>query len=213
VGDPFEDVPLEKLAVVIMAQLARRDIWIVDVEVAELSKKTISFKESKGGIILKNKKFSFDNPTSVEIITQEVQDEVHLTSQSSQAFNAHAQHPHNTIKNQVSISSSVSRRPIKRVDFLPEPAHMNEIRAFKLTPEKEYPVYEKKSLPNGGEQYLVVDDSNREQWVSDKYFVPSNIVLVGDSELNFSEKPRQDTGKLLWDNSSFDPQMPNLRRR
>jgi len=197
-----------------MAQLARRDVWIVDVEVTELSKKTVSFKESKGGIILKNKKFSFDNPTSVEIVAHEIHDnEGCLNNQSVANVNLHVQHPHNAIKNQVNISPSVSKRPIKRVDFLPEPAHMNEIKAFKLTPEKEYSVYDKKPLPNGGEQYLVIDDANREQWISDKYFVPSNIVLVGDSELGFSEKPKQDSGKLLWDNSSFDPQMPNLRRR
>ena len=60
VGDPFDDVPLEKLAASIMAQMARRDIWIVDVEIFELTKKQISFKESKGGIVIKNKKFSFD---------------------------------------------------------------------------------------------------------------------------------------------------------
>jgi hypothetical protein len=60
VGKPFDDTPLEKCAAAIMAQLARRDVWVVDVEVNELVKKKISFKESKDGkgIVLKNKKFS-----------------------------------------------------------------------------------------------------------------------------------------------------------
>ena len=57
VGDPFDDVPLEKLAASIMAQMARRDIWIVNVEIFELSKKPVNFKESKGGIVIKTKSF------------------------------------------------------------------------------------------------------------------------------------------------------------
>ena len=59
VGKPFDDTPLEKCAAAIMAQLARRDIMVVDVEVSELVKKVISFKEAKDGkgIVLKNKKF------------------------------------------------------------------------------------------------------------------------------------------------------------
>ena len=36
VGKPFDDTPLEKCAAAIMAQLARRDVWVVDVEVYEL---------------------------------------------------------------------------------------------------------------------------------------------------------------------------------
>ena len=62
VGDAFEDVPLEKLASVVMSQLARRDIWVFDVKIQELVKKEISFKETKGGIVIKNKKFlEFDD--------------------------------------------------------------------------------------------------------------------------------------------------------
>lgn len=62
VGKPFDDTPLEKCAAAIMAQLARRDIWVVDVEVYELVKKQVSFKESKDGkgIVLKNKRFSLN---------------------------------------------------------------------------------------------------------------------------------------------------------
>ena len=57
-GDPYEDVPLSKLALFIMGQLARRDIWIVDVEINEFIKKSISFRENKSGIIIKNNKFT-----------------------------------------------------------------------------------------------------------------------------------------------------------
>src|SRR5205809_229584 len=59
VGKPFDDTPLEKCAAAIMMQLARRDVWVVDVKVTELVKNEISFKESSDGkgIVLKNRKF------------------------------------------------------------------------------------------------------------------------------------------------------------
>lgn len=60
VGKPFDDTPLEKCAAAIMVQLARRDVWVVDVKVYELVKSEISFKEAADGrgIILKNKKYN-----------------------------------------------------------------------------------------------------------------------------------------------------------
>lgn len=64
VGKPFDDTPLERLAGVVMSQMARRDVWVLadETEVTELVKSKISFKECKDGkgIVLKNKKFSFN---------------------------------------------------------------------------------------------------------------------------------------------------------
>jgi hypothetical protein len=67
VGDPFEEVTLEELAGAIMAQFARRDIMVFDAQIIELSRKEISFKETTGGIILKNKKYSFDQGTKLHV--------------------------------------------------------------------------------------------------------------------------------------------------
>ncbi|NDD59404.1 MAG: hypothetical protein EBZ47_09235, partial [Chlamydiae bacterium] len=39
VGDPLEDIPLDRLASSITAQLARRDIFISDIEIYEITKK------------------------------------------------------------------------------------------------------------------------------------------------------------------------------
>ena len=44
VGDPFDEISLEKLASSIISQLARRDIWIIALDVYELSKKKVAFK-------------------------------------------------------------------------------------------------------------------------------------------------------------------------
>jgi len=72
VGKPFDDTPLEKCAAAIMGQLARRDVWVIDVEVHELVKKQISFKESKdgAGIVLKNRKFSLNQ--TAQLVAEDV---------------------------------------------------------------------------------------------------------------------------------------------
>lgn len=60
IGEPFEDVSIETLAQKIMAQMARRDVLVINVEIYELKKQKVSFRETKGGIIVKNKKFILD---------------------------------------------------------------------------------------------------------------------------------------------------------
>ena len=217
VGDPFDDVPLEKLAGNIMLQLARRDIWIVDVEVVELSKKNISFKESKNGIVLKNRKFLFDGTESSEIIAQELSQE---PEEAKNTINIQRQvvHPHNMMQTQAKenlVENRSERRAIDYVLFLPEPQQMTEVRQknLKFTQDKKYAVYEKK-LGMGGEIFTMIDDLGREQQVSDKFFVPANINLLGDKELNFSETTQEkDGGKLFWGNAASDLSMPNLRRK
>ena len=62
VGKPFDDTTLEKLAAAVMAQLARRDVWIVDVKIVELVRREVTFKECKDGrgIVLKGRRFTFN---------------------------------------------------------------------------------------------------------------------------------------------------------
>lgn len=222
VGDPFEDVPLEKLAGAIMAQLARRDVWIVDVEVFELSKKSVSFKESKGGIILKNKKFNFDGggeDASTVIVQDMVQaappqqyippanNGQHVNIQGQAAINpSKGVHPH---------EQGQPRRPIDWMVFYPELHHMTEIKQknLRFTPDKKYPVFEKREGV-GGEIFVMIDDTGREQLVSDKYFVPGNVQLLADKELGFSQNQQQrDGGKLYWGGANPDPDMPDIRRK
>ena len=223
VGDPFDDVPLEKLAASIMAQMARRDIWIVNVVIFELSKKQISFKESKGGIIIKNKKFSFDGTdestfVSVEEISPQLQITNYVASElqsvsarmPAQQLSAAAIHPHNV------VVKPTNRKAIDVMVFLPEPLHLHEAkrRNLKFTENKKYQIFDKKPAPNGGEIFTTQDDTGREVTVSDIYFVPGNINLIADRELNFSETPEQkDGGNLYWGNAKNEPSMPELRRR
>jgi len=222
VGDPFEEVPLERLAGAVMAQLARRDVWIVDVEVYELSKKQISFKEAKGGIVLKNKKFLFDGggTESSTIIVEDMmekqaiqpQPQVQYSDYSSDNVNIAGRlpdaHPHN---------NNGQRRPVDWMTFAPELPQMIEVKQknIRFTPDKKYPVFEKRPSPSGiGEIFVMVDDTGREQLISDKYFVPGNINLFADKELGFSESQKsRDGGNLYWGGSNSEPEMIDIRRR
>ncbi len=98
IGDPFEDVPMEKLAAAIMAQFARRDIMIFDAEIVELTRKVIKFKETKGGIILKNRKYSFDQGSELHCENVvEIESSPSLRKPSS-VKKAVASAPHNDVQ-------------------------------------------------------------------------------------------------------------------
>lgn len=217
VGDPLEDVPLEKLAAAIMGQYARRDIFIVGVDVFEISKKAISFKETKGGIVLKNKKFLFDHGGDATVVAvEEERPQLQLASppaphQMSLSAAAHAP------QQMVNVAPQSQRRPVDFVLFAPEPQQLFAARklGLKFTENKKYPVFEKKMSKSGiGEVFLVTDDLGQDQSVSDIYFVPANVNLFADRELNFSESTKErEGGKLFWGNASVDPNIPELRPR
>lgn len=221
VGDPFEEVPLEKLAATITAQLARRDIFISDVEVYELSKKRISFKETKGGIVIKNKKFLFD---TTEAVVSYVGDESDEDKEPAAPLDSCDRQTCTATKNDLSVShpheklvNVNKRRPIDVVVFAPEPQQVGDVRKkrLNLTVDKRYEVFEKRPSPTGiGELYVLLDDSNKEQIVPDLYFIPASVNLFGDKELGFSESNVQkESGNLLWGDAVMDPSMPNIRRR
>ena len=224
VGDPFEEISLEKLAGAVMAQLARRDVWIVDVKVYELSKREISFKEAKGGIILKNKKFLFDGG-GAEASTIVVEDIMQVQTPQPQQMQPQV-HPHNLIQPQnghiaqsPNVNLAPNRRPVDYVRFAPELQDMPEVKKknIRLTPDKVYPVFDKKPSPLGGgfgEVFVMIDDTGREQLVSDKYFVPGRVDLFADRELGFSETPQQrDGGSLNWGGTLSESDMPDIRGR
>jgi hypothetical protein len=214
VGDPFEEVSMEKLAASMMAQLARRDIWIVDAEVFELAKKQISFKETKGGLILKNKKYFFEGSVDSSFISSQDLDET--PKPSTTALQPHQQtvQPHQQIvRKQEQISGkSFSKTPISKIVFLPELRQLPMTSRYKLTREKEYPVFSKKLKPNGiGEEYTIEDDLGREITVPDDFFVPAQINLFADKELGFSKKEDIPTDNLLFWNSEEGLDVPDIR--
>lgn len=66
VGTAHEDTPMEHAASKIIAQLARRNILLEDVEVHEYTKKKLSFRMTDDAIYIKNRKFKFDDGPVVE---------------------------------------------------------------------------------------------------------------------------------------------------
>lgn len=203
VGKPFDDTPLEKCAAAIMAQLARRDIWVIDVEVSELVKKEISFKESKDGkgIVLKNKRFSLAGTTAEMIEEQEVIPTPVQPQPTNMQPHEMGQVPLNTDNlysnpNASMVRRSVDPRSIDRnktlyqVYFEPE-AHFAEAQRLKLrfTEDTRYAVHSVISSPTGkldNQQIALTDDTEQIVVLDEKFFVTAGTGLLGDKQLNFS---------------------------
>lgn len=240
VGKPFDDTPLEKCAATIMAQLARRDVWVVDVEVCELVKKQISFKESKDGkgIVLKNKRFSLGS--TAEMI--EEQEEIPVpqvvqthTAQPHTPAMAEGAHPHEMIQpdpqqnpddlyanpNATMVRRSVDPRSIDRtknlyqVYFEPE-AHIDEARRLKLrfTEDTRYPVHQVIPSPTGkldNQQVAITDDTGQIVILDEKFFVTAGRGLMGDAQLNFSGGGQQRRRpKLAYEDQMMSQPPPDL---
>ena len=214
VGDPFEDVCVDKCAGAIISQLARRDIWVVDVEVFEVTKKKVTFRETSGGVILKNKKYLMDGLTS--IVSQEISEAPPVAIQpptqlipSTQLSNAPVVgHPHNR----------GVLKPIKWVIYQPsykaddEEQH-RKLKVLRLTIDKKYPVFaEQLQLSGVGLAYKTIDDIGRELLVCDEYFIPADTQLMMDRELRFSETPiKRDGNNLNWSGVIKNDDIPKLR--
>lgn len=207
VGEPFEDVPLEKLVQVILAQFARRDIWVTPdgVEIFEYKKQKISFKETKGGILIKNKKFMLDNESNMVITPccESVESEPEKP-QTSNALVAQT----SVTQNELVTTQPIQKRPIKFVvldDGIIEDHHRNRIPVstaiknyglqFKLN--KKYPVFAEiddprdKRVDRFGQPtldrkkiYIMQDDLQREVSASTDYFVSANVQLQGGALFN-----------------------------
>jgi len=200
VGEPFEEVTLEKLASVIIAQLARRDVWIFGVEIAEYKKQKISFRETKGGIVIKNKKFVLDGAS---VVSQEV-DEVKPVSQAlvPVAQNRNLAQPLHT------------GRPIKWVVLDPELRNLDLVKAAGLafTPDKRYPVFSEIPHPSkfGIMVYTMRDDRNREVSVHDEYFLAADQIL----QRGFSTSiDKGSSPKLSYGPTMEEPEMVDIRGR
>lgn len=184
IGEPFEEVDLEKAAGIIMSQLARRDILISKVGVTELVKKEISFKETKGGIVLKNKKFLFD--FSGNKITVEDLDIENSSTTTS---------PPSPPKSNVNLykKPANSQKNIMVVRYMPAGPQIQEVArtGMKFTEGKLYSVFgtEKGNL---GEIYLTKDDSGRDVKISEIYFVPGSINLGDDFQQTSNSRDQSD---------------------
>lgn len=193
IGSPYEDIPAEILAGKLMAQLARKNMLIFDIEIFEFAKKKISYKETNDGILIKNKKFNFDDDTTVfnsvnssftsscETIDEEEQEQVVVQAKIEKTVPA-------------PLPKNVDR-PIRYEIFNPDdPMLLNLYKTEKMpfTINKKYPIFSEKPAGNDvmlGMNYIVKDDKGDNRTVNDKFFTPI-VRLSNDFAENYSDDIR-----------------------
>lgn len=228
VGKPFDDTSLEKCAAAIMAQMARRDVWVVDVNVYELVKNEINFKESADGrgIILKNKKYHLGSTaeTLAEDLVEETQGLIVPAGMQPHEIMAMQRQQPSTdlsnlydgskvpvIKNQTSRPNINQNKAIYHVFF--EPLQWtNEARKNKLkfTEDKKYPVHAviPKKTATGevrldAQEIALTDDEGKVMILDEKYFTVAGRGLFADEQLGFSGsngRGRESRPKLMHEN-------------
>jgi hypothetical protein len=234
IGDPFEDVPLERCAAAIMRQMARRDVWVLpDPEIYELKKIKVSCRETPGGVIIKNKKFNLDHTEgvlSVELTSQPVVEARPQPQYDNSAVDYAPPMPvvralvPQADPNQLSEApqENVKKRVMKWVVFEPELPQLHEAKQKGLacTQGNKYPVFSEKEHPMGisfGMVYTILDDKRREIQTSDKYFVPATVRLQNDHNGEFSQpSSNSDNSKLIWPGEVMQEEdvsaVPDVRR-
>lgn len=203
IGEPFDEVPLEKLASAITQQLARRDIWVTNWEVFEYKKQKLNCRETRGGIVIKNKKFILDNHDN--LVSEEIPEPTGVP-------------PHNLIVRDIDVpaASAVRRNknPIKYVVLDSEGVIQEQgrrvpvetiirMRGLKFSPNKRYPVFQEmadptdKRLDMKGQPslerrmlYVMLDDRQKEVTVSQDYFAPDVNLLGGSSAKDLDNGPK-----------------------
>lgn len=159
-----EDVSYDDLAALIMKQLARRDIWIFDVNLHEYCRREISFKEVKGGVIIKNKKYLFDNLSSAIVASEELPETPQVQKQ---------------------IPQSNNHRVVRYEIFDPESHMLDRANRYRLTKGQRYPIlreFAKGSKLSPLTFYIVRDDSSKEVEIAAEFFVamPSSGLIGGN---------------------------------
>jgi hypothetical protein len=209
VGKITEEIELDAIAGKIMSQLARRNILIVDVEIYEYAKKKLGYRETSDGIVIKNKKFSFDSGRV--IVTEEFESEDDFKPVPSPSKEL-ADRSCPVVRNQK--SQNLARRAIRQEVYDPDPIGQQKVRqkGLKFTLGKKYPVYSEESL-GSTLVYNTTDDSGKDVKVSAEYFV-----AVGSGLIEADEGPKYvgaETQKEeinLWGNYE-QVDMPDIRRR
>lgn len=220
IGDPYEDIPVEKLASTVMAQLARRDIWVTNWDVFEYKKQKLNCRETKGGIIIKNKKFSLDTESGGGLVMTEIADVEITPTGAVIPFLQPGQMPHNNLP--VPGQQSGMKRPIKWVALDSDDRWIAQVKAngLQFVVNKRYPVFQEMSDPRDKRVdkwgkptldrkivYVMWDDNSREVQVSADFFVSADINLIGG---NFNRT--NDGMKLMFEAERKD-EMVDIRGR
>jgi hypothetical protein len=197
VGKPYEDVSLDVLAGKIMALMARRNVLVVEVEVYELVRKQLAFKEQEDCIVIKNKKFKFDDGPAIE--------GVEIQRGPAEGTQQPIVHAHNEVS-RASLNPNISsdgqvnnnqpERPMKIMYFNPDDPYWINFTRQKIpdlpqafTVGKRYPIFEQKDQIVGKDEggnpaigifYRTTDNMGRTQWINDVMFTLDESKGVGN---------------------------------
>jgi hypothetical protein len=201
-----------------MMQLARRDIMVFDVEIFEFTKKKISFKETKGGVLIKNKKFNLDG--SVETVTydDDIPPPEYLQPTQFQPMQAQQQ--------PVVVDSKQNNQAIRWEVFDPDPALIGMLtRKYRLSPKRKYPIFEEKTVIQNvrdnvyggmtqipGYEYVIIDDAGQRIRVPSMHFMPESKGLIGMENARMTEQDYKTAPRLMHMDQYSDPGMPVIRR-
>lgn len=209
VGKVTEDINLDVVAGKIMSQLARRNILIVDVEIYEYAKKKLNYRETVDGIVIKNKKFSFDSGAiaTTEDFAED-QDFKPLPSPSKDLADQSCPLA-NSNKNLANIAR---KRAIRHEIYEPEP--LAEFKAkqkgLKFTSGKKYPIYSESSI-GSMVVYKTTDDTGKEVDVSSEYFIAVGAgISEQDDAPNYVGAEQQKDEINLWGRYE-QVDMPDIR--
>lgn len=242
VGRRNSEVTLEQVAAVILGQMASRDKYIKDVQVFEFAKREVTFKETRNGVVIKGRKFAFDQLHGELICTEEpkVDQEVSQYTDLSQFKPSISSHPgvnpampqFNPVLAQ-SVAQKIQQKmqrdpnvPMRHEVFRPNREDFPHLQrqGFHLTMNRPYPIYNE-VIKNEMEPiyYTVQDDVGQRVSLSSLYFEPMRRGLVGIGANDPSIAPPE--GRLAYVDygtagvvgsvaapTGGTPPMPQLRR-
>jgi hypothetical protein len=215
-----EEIPIEQVAGKIMAQLARRNVLIVDIEIYEYAKNKIKYKETENGIFIKNKKFSFDSGASISAESYEdeelvrILEDKNLLEKIKKSIGITQEKQLGTMMSVPKISTNKKALRLEIYDPEVPARHKVEQKGYKLTLGKKYPIYEEKSMGAGLLIYVTKDDRGREAEISAECFIAPPMGLSHNSdEYQYvgAEKEKKDVD--LWRNQSTEQSMPDIRSK
>lgn len=194
VGNAQEDIPLEGAAAKVMAQLARRNILIVEVEIYEFTKKKLSYKETDDGILIKNKKFRFDDgPVCVGTSSAEEDDLAEMLENPEMKTKLlallngtqTASAPTHVGAPRQQAPSLNGRRPKRMEVFDPDERNLAvaQSRGYRFKVGKAYPVLEEITRgmpPVSTTDYVTINDLGREVTVPAEFFMMQTAGLRYD---------------------------------
>lgn len=224
-----------------MAQFARRNILVTDVEIFEYTKKKLSFREADDGIVIGRKKFKFDDGASLDVEDTgegSPQDQLaKLLSENPQLAQMFQQPQNQGSQVQVHITNppnndniprakpvepggnlvpAITKAPLRHELFDPEPmlAEAAKRRGLQFRLGAEYPIYEEKMPPSGMENMglmYVTVDDSGNKQILSSMHFAPKI---GTLEKGFEDEPTRTSSGLdsrLQWSGAYNDQVPNIR--